>query len=169
MKLNYSAHLRNFNWLTTKSSGFRTEEGGNSWIIWQDFCRKQHENKINWRGRPNRPLESANDKSRLQYRLTRVFQLYQHLKVETLNRLNISIWLFQAQGIPLPEDDDVFSSPVIVVTEESGIPLSSSDAISDLPSNEPKDSPSDNDDVDNHQGNQETSEAEKPNRKISFA
>ena len=76
------------------------------------------------------------------------------------------MWLFQAQGIPLPEDDDVFSSPVIVVTEESGIPLSNSDVISDLPSNEPKDSPSDNDDVDNHQGNHET---EKPNRKISFA
>ena len=83
--------------------------------------------------------------------------------------LNTLTWLFQAQGIPLPEDDDVFSSPVIVVTEESGIPLSESDAISDLPSNEQKDSPNDNDDVDNHQGNQETSETEKPNRKISFA
>ena len=80
--------------------------------------------------------------------------------------MNTLIWLFQAQGIPLPEDDDVISSPVIVVTEESGIPLSNSDVISDLPSNEPKDSPSDNDDVDNHQGNHET---EKPNRKISFA
>ena len=63
----------------------------------------------------------------------------------------------------------MFSSPVIVVTEESGVPLSNGDVISDLPSNDPKDSPSDNDDVDNHQGNKETSETEKPNRKISFA